>query len=84
MYDRLLKLIEAENDKWKEASKEPGDRVPVEKIRGNRVVHGMIGGVRATLNQPSTDDPRAIERQRKDTRGAAAPDIHAGREQKKS
>jgi hypothetical protein len=46
MYNRLLKLIEAENDKWKKASKEPGDRVPAEQIRGNRVAPGMMGGMR--------------------------------------
>jgi hypothetical protein len=50
MYNRLLKLIEAENDKWKKASKEPGDRVPAEQIRGNRVAPGMMGGMRGVLN----------------------------------
>jgi hypothetical protein len=50
MYDRLLKLIEAENDKWKEASRKPGDRVDPKHIRGNRMAPGMMGGMRGVLN----------------------------------
>ena len=45
MYDRLLKLLEAEGKKpsWRQ-----GDRVDPKHIRGwgDRVIHGMIGGVR--------------------------------------
>ena len=50
MYDRLLKLIEAQNDKWKEASRKPGARVDPKNIRGNRTAPGMMGGMRSVLN----------------------------------
>jgi len=48
MYDRLLKLIENENERWRKVSKEPaaGSRVPANQIRGNRTAPGMMGGMR--------------------------------------
>jgi hypothetical protein len=84
MYDRLLKLLETQKDDWKKASREPGDRVPADQIRGNRSAPGMMGGMRATLHQQSTGLPRSIERQRKTGSGASMQDIHAGRRRKKS
>ena len=72
MYDRLLKLIEAENDKWKKASRKPGARVPAHLIRGNRTAPGMMGGMRGVLNTsinrsqsgstPSKGNPIAFDR----------------------
>jgi len=89
MYDRLLKLLEAEGkQKTKQPeliAKRPGTmqggvgsgKKPKEVPYTPNVV--IRDGKYVTLNQPSTGDPGSIKSQRVSTRGAAAPDIHAGR-----
>ena len=69
MYDRLLKLIENENEKWRTVSREParGSRVPASKIRGNRTAPGMMGGMRSVgLNASipkSGQTPKPVNKQ---------------------
>ena len=86
MYDRLLKLLETESKNQPELRRNrpgtmqggagSGPRPKDEPYTPNVVIKG---GKYVTLNQPSTSDSDSIESQRNSTRGAAAPDIHAGR-----
>ena len=91
MYDRLLKLLEAEGKKQQPEHRRDSPtsmvggagrgRAPKDEPWTPNVV--IRDGKYVTLNQPSTGLPGSIRRQRITGSGAAMQDIHAGRRRRK-